>query len=313
VNRTETDRASGQYVGRFAPSPTGALHAGSLVAALASYLDARAHGGVWLVRIEDIDEGRSVPGAAEEILAQLAWLGMHSDREVVWQSRRKHLYQAAYDSLAGYVYGCGCNRREIADSRLGVAPDGAAIYPGTCRLGLAPGRSARSLRLRVPAPGEDVIRFEDRFAGTVSQALAGDAGDFVLKRADGYWAYQLAVVVDDAALGVTDVGRGADLLDSTPRQIYLQRLLGVPTPRYLHVPVVRNAAGEKLSKQTGALAVRPGDEPAAVAALLGAARFLGIEAGPVDSLAGFWQAAVPAWSRLLDTRARAGARMGAGA
>ena len=292
----------GRYVGRFAPSPTGALHAGSLVAALASVLDARAHRGVWLVRIEDIDEGRSVPGAAEEILRQLAWLGMHADGEVVWQSRRKALYQAAYDRLAAHAYPCGCNRREIADSRLGVAPDGAAIYPGTCRHGLAPGRSARSLRLRVPEPGQDLISFDDRFAGTITQRLAGESGDFVLKRADGYWAYQLAVVVDDAEQGVTDVVRGADLLDSTPRQIYLQRLLGVPTPRYLHVPVVRNALGEKLSKQTGALAVRAGDEPGAVAALMDAARFLGLQIGAPDSIARFWQAAVPAWGRLLATR-----------
>jgi glutamyl-Q tRNA(Asp) synthetase len=300
------------YVGRFAPSPTGPLHAGSLVAAVASYLDARAHGGKWLIRIEDIDEGRSVPGAAETILEQLDWLGMHSDGEIVWQSRRKDLYQAARERLAEYVYGCGCNRREIADSRLGVGPDGAAIYPGTCRHGLAPGRAARSLRLRVPAAGEDVVAFTDRFAGEVSQRLALESGDFVLKRADGYWAYQLAVVVDDAEQGVTDIVRGADLLDSTPRQIYLQRLLGVPTPRYLHVPVVRNANGEKLSKQTGALAVRPGmygndqgddSEAAAVAALLDAARFLGLHPDPgASSLAAFWQQAVPAWASLLAKR-----------
>jgi glutamyl-Q tRNA(Asp) synthetase len=286
------------YVGRFAPSPTGPLHAGSLVAALASYLDARAHQGTWLIRIEDIDEGRSVPGAAEEILDLLRRLGMESDREVVWQSRRKHLYQAAYDRLAGHVYPCGCNRREIADSRLGFAPDGAALYPGTCRHGLAPGRSPRSLRLRVPEAGADVISFRDRLAGVVSQRLASESGDFVLKRADGYWAYQLAVVVDDAEQGVTDVVRGADLLDSTPRQIFLQRLLNVPTPRYLHVPVVRNADGDKLSKQTGALAVRPGDEGAAVAALRQAAGFLGLDVGNVESLAAFWRIAVPAWAAL---------------
>ncbi|KQV45002.1 tRNA glutamyl-Q(34) synthetase GluQRS [Massilia sp. Root335] len=286
------------YVGRFAPSPTGPLHAGSLVAALASYLDARAHRGTWLIRIEDIDEGRSVPGAAEEILGLLRRLGMESDREVVWQSRRKHLYQAAYDRLAGHVYPCGCNRREIADSRLGFAPDGAALYPGTCRHGLAPGRSPRSLRLRVPEAGADVITFQDRLAGVVSQHLASESGDFVLKRADGYWAYQLAVVVDDAEQGVTDVVRGADLLDSTPRQIFLQRLLNVPTPRYLHVPVVRNADGDKLSKQTGALAVRPGDEGAAVAALRQAAGFLGLDVGNVESLAAFWRIAVPAWAAL---------------
>jgi glutamyl-Q tRNA(Asp) synthetase len=302
---------SGRYVGRFAPSPTGPLHAGSLVAAVASYLDARANGGTWLIRIEDIDEGRAVPGAADTILEQLDWLGMHSDGEIVWQSRRKDLYEAARARLAGNVYGCGCNRREIADSRLGLGPDGAAIYPGTCRDGLAPGREARSLRLRVPEAGADVVTFEDRFAGRVSQRLAIESGDFVLKRADGYWAYQLAVVVDDAEQGVTDIVRGADLLDSTPRQIYLQRLLGVPTPRYLHVPVVRNANGDKLSKQTGALAVQPGtrgdSERAAVVALLDAARFLGLHLAPAASsmpttLAAFWQQAVPAWARLLAER-----------
>jgi glutamyl-Q tRNA(Asp) synthetase len=221
---------------------------------------------------------------------------------VVWQSRRKDLYQAAFEQLAGQAYACGCNRREIADSSLGFAPDGAAIYPGTCRNGLAPGRTTRSLRLRVPDEGADVVTFSDRFAGTIRQRLAREAGDFVLKRADGYWAYQLAVVVDDAAQGITDVVRGADLIDSTPRQLYLQRLLGVPAPRYLHVPVVRNAAGEKLSKQTGALAVQPGDERAAVAALMESARYLGLVVEPVDSLAGFWQAAVPAWARLLSLR-----------
>ena len=290
------------YIGRFAPSPTGPLHAGSLVAALASYLDARAHHGTWLVRIEDIDEGRSVPGAAEGILALLDRLGMHADGEVVWQSRRKHLYQAAAQRIAAHTYPCGCNRREIADSRLGVAPDGAAIYPGTCRYGLAEGRSMRSLRLRVPEPGYDLVGFTDRFAGEVTQRLCGESGDFVLKRADGFWAYQLAVVVDDAEQGVTDVVRGADLLDSTPRQIFLQRVLGVPTPRYLHVPVVRNENGEKLSKQTGALAVAPGDEAAALEALLQAARFLGLPLERPASLPAFWQAAIPAWSRLLATR-----------
>jgi glutamyl-Q tRNA(Asp) synthetase len=297
------------YIGRFAPSPTGPLHAGSLVAALASYLDARANQGSWLIRIEDIDEGRAVPGAAETILEQLAWLGMHSDGEIVWQSRRKDLYEAARQRIAEHVYGCGCNRREIADSRLGVGPDGAAIYPGTCRHGLAPGREARSLRLRVPEQGADTVAFIDRFAGTVSQRLALESGDFVLKRADGYWAYQLAVVVDDAEQGVTDIVRGADLLDSTPRQIYLQRLLGVPTPRYLHVPVVRNANGEKLSKQTGALAVLPAGhadaEAAAVAALRESAGFLGLGLDPateIGSLAAFWQQAVPAWARLLAER-----------
>jgi glutamyl-Q tRNA(Asp) synthetase len=292
------------YTGRFAPSPTGPLHAGSLVAAVASYLDARAHHGRWLVRIEDIDEGRTVPGAAESILHVLDTLGMHPDGEVVWQSARKHLYQAAADRLAAHTYPCGCNRREIADSRLGFAPDGAAIYPGTCRHGLAPGRTGRSLRVRVPdagQPGEEVS-FTDRFAGTITQHLASESGDFVLKRADGFWAYQLAVVVDDADQGVTDVVRGTDLLDSTPRQIFLQRLLGVPTPRYLHVPVVRNALGEKLSKQTGAVAVAPGDAQAALAALMEAAGFLGLGVGKPAGVPAFWAAAVPAWDAQLRQR-----------
>jgi glutamyl-Q tRNA(Asp) synthetase len=298
---------SNTYIGRFAPSPTGPLHAGSLVAAVASYLDARVHQGEWLVRIEDIDEGRSVAGADTAILALLESLGMHSDREVVWQSRRKDLYATAAQQLGAHAYPCGCNRREILDSRLGVAPDGAAIYPGTCRHGLAPGRGMRSLRLRVPDAPEDSITFVDRFAGVMTQHLASDSGDFVLKRADGYWAYQLAVVVDDAEQGVTDIVRGADLIDSTARQIHLQRLLCVPTPRYLHVPVVRNQNGEKLSKQTGALAVLPGDEAAAVKALLDAARFLGLPLERPATLAAFWNAAIPAWSALLAEReARAG-------
>jgi glutamyl-Q tRNA(Asp) synthetase len=290
------------YIGRFAPSPTGRLHAGSLVAALASYLDARAHGGSWLVRIEDVDEARSAPGAADAVLGLLRQLGMHPDAEVVWQSRRGALYQAAFDRLAAHAFPCGCNRREIADSRLGTAPDGSAIYPGTCRDGLGEGRAMRSLRLRVPAPGQDLVSFVDRFAGPVEHHLARDAGDFVLRRADGYWAYQLAVVVDDAAQGVTDVVRGDDLLDSTPRQIFLQGLLGKPTPRYLHLPVLRNEAGEKLSKQTGACAVTPKDNAEAVAALLAAARSLGLPLQAAASLDAFWPAAIGAWRNLLAAR-----------
>jgi glutamyl-Q tRNA(Asp) synthetase len=290
------------YVGRFAPSPTGLLHSGSLVAAVASYLDAKAHHGAWLVRIEDVDEGRTAAGAAQAILDLLASLGMHWDGDVLWQSRRKHLYQAAAEQLQAHTYPCGCNRREIADSRLGVAPDGAAIYPGTCRAGLAAGRSARSLRVRVPDAPDDLIAFDDRFAGHVCQRLGSESGDFVLKRADGFWAYQLAVVVDDAQQGVTDVVRGADLLDSTPRQIYLQRLLGVATPRYLHVPVVRNANGEKLSKQTGAVAVVAHDSQAALAALHEAARALALEVGMPETVDAFWRRAVPAWAALLEAR-----------
>jgi glutamyl-Q tRNA(Asp) synthetase len=287
----------GNYTGRFAPSPSGPLHQGSLVAAMASYLDARAHQGRWLVRIEDVDEGRSVPGAAEHMLALLRTLGMDWDGEVLWQSRRKHLYQAAADRLGAHLYPCGCNRREIADSRLGTAPDGSAIYPGTCRHGLAPGKTVRSLRVRVPDGGgnADLIAFTDRAAGPLAQHLAAESGDFVLKRADGFWAYQLAVVVDDALQGVSDVVRGADLIDSTARQIYLQHLLGVPSPRYLHVPVVRNADGEKLSKQTGAAAVAAGDAAQALALLQATAALLQLELAPSASLAAFWQAAIPAW------------------
>jgi len=270
---------------------------------MASYLDARWHDGTWLIRIEDIDEGRAVGGAAEGILHLLAMLGMRHDGEIVWQSQRKPLYEAAAARIAHDTYPCGCNRREIADSRIGLAPDGSAIYPGTCRHGLGPGRSMRSLRVRVPDAGQDAITFIDRFAGSVTQHLASDAGDFVLKRADGFWAYQLAVVVDDWEQGVTDVVRGADLLDSTPRQIYLQRLLKIPTPRYLHVPVVRNANGEKLSKQTGALAVTADNESSALAVLLQTAGHLGLklddDIGPGTSRAEFWRAAIPAWGELL--------------
>lgn len=273
-----------------------------MVAALASYLDARAHHGRWLIRIEDVDEGRAVPGAAEGMLALLATLGMHSDWEVVWQSRRKHLYEAACQQLASNAYPCGCNRREIADSRLGLAPDGSAIYPGTCRAGLAPGRNARSIRVRVPQGAAATITFHDRLAGSVTQDLDTESGDFVLKRADGFFAYQLAVVVDDGAQGITDVVRGADLIDSTARQIYLQRLLGLPTPRYLHVPVIRNELGEKLSKQTGAGAIVAGDAAASLKTLLDAARFLGLEVGQPDSPAAFWQRAIPAWAALAAVR-----------
>jgi glutamyl-Q tRNA(Asp) synthetase len=255
--------------GRFAPSPTGPLHFGSLVAALASWLDARSAGGRWLVRIEDLDQPRSVPGAADDILRALERLGLGWDGEVLYQSRRTAHYQEALQQLGSRTFWCGCTRREIADSSLGLATDGAAIYPGTCRGGLAPGKKRRALRVVVDdAP----VEFTDRLQGRRSQVLSRDVGDFVLYRADGQFAYQLAVVVDDAAQGVTDVVRGADLLDSTARQIFLQRLLGLSTPRYLHVPVAVTAAGEKLSKQSGAAAVdlsRPERELARALAFLG--------------------------------------------
>ncbi len=289
------------YIGRFAPSPTGPLHAGSLVAAMASYLDAKAHQGRWLVRMEDIDETRTIAGAAEEILHCLKIFGMPWDGEVVWQSRRKSLYQAAFDKLGAHAYPCACSRKEVADSRIGIASDGAAIYPGICRNGLAAGKAARALRLRVPDEDDPdaLIQFEDRWLGPVSQNLATEVGDFVLKRADGFWAYQLAVVVDDAEQGVTDVVRGADLLDSTARQIYLQRLLTYSTPRHLHVPVVANPQGEKLSKQTGARRLdidRPLDE------LHAAARFLQLPVNQANTVEAFWRQAVPAWSKRFGPR-----------
>jgi glutamyl-Q tRNA(Asp) synthetase len=290
----------GSYIGRFAPSPSGPLHAGSLVAALASYLDARTHRGQWLIRIEDIDAPRTIPGAAESILHALASLGMRSDAEVVWQSRRHALYAAALDALQAAVYPCGCSRREIADSQIHSGIDGAAVYPGTCRQCMPAGKQVHSWRLRVPEPGNaaDCIDFEDRWLGPVRHCLSTEIGDFILKRADGSWAYQLAVVVDDAAQGITHVVRGGDLLNSTARQIYLQRLLGVATPRYLHVPLVSNANGEKLSKQTGAKAL---DLTQPVQELLKAANFLGLEldADAIHTLEGFWQHAPAAWSRRM--------------
>jgi glutamyl-Q tRNA(Asp) synthetase len=256
------------YVGRFAPSPTGPLHRGSLVAALASWLDARAARGRWLLRIEDLDAPRQQPGAADQILRALERLGLGWDGPVAYQSLRERLYESAVQELKRHTYWCGCTRREIADSSLGLAADGAQIYPGTCRGGLPSGKSPRALRVR--AAGS--IEFEDRVQGRQAQSLEREVGDFVLYRADGQFAYQLAVVVDDAEQGVSDVVRGADLLDSTARQIHLQRLLGYPTPRYLHVPVAVNAAGEKLSKQTGA---QPIDLAQPARALREALAFLG--------------------------------------
>jgi len=277
------------YVGRFAPSPTGPMHFGSLVAALASWLDARAARGRWLVRIEDLDAPRQQPGAAAVILRTLERLGLAWDGQVIYQSVRAPLYEAALARLQRHTYWCGCTRREIADSALGHAGDGAQIYPGTCSRGLAPGRTPRALRLRAAA---GAIGFRDRVQGAQSQTLAREVGDFVLYRADGQFAYQLAVVVDDAEQGVTDVVRGADLLDSTARQIHLQALLGVPAPRYLHVPVAVNAHGEKLSKQTGARPVDPAQRDRVLSEAL---RFLGQPATPdLDEAVAAWDvAAIP--------------------
>lgn len=251
--------------GRFAPSPTGPLHFGSLVAATASYLDARARGGEWLVRIEDIDPPREVRGAADAILRTLEAFGLTRDGAVCLQSQRTHAYEEALQRLidADLAYPCACTRREIAaGARVGV--DGP-VYPGRCRAGLPAGRAARAWRLRVP---EGTIALHDERFGTRVQDVAREVGDFVLRRADGLVAYQLAVVVDDAAQGITRVVRGADLIDSSQRQILLQRLLGLPTPAYLHVPAAVDAHGHKLSKQTHARALDPADASAALHAVL---------------------------------------------
>lgn len=279
------------YIGRFAPSPTGPLHLGSLVAAVASYLDARAHRGTWLVRIEDVDTSRSVVGASEAILEALEVFGMRWDASPLIQSQRGAHYDRALARLkaTGQVFPCACTRREIADTGQPGA-DGGPVYPGTCRNGIASGQVPRSWRLRVSDRVETV---NDRHAGPIEQNLAREVGDFILKRADGPWAYQLAVVIDDAAQGVTDVVRGSDLLLSTPRQAFLQRCLGYPAPRYLHVPVVTDAHGIKLSKQTGAKAL---DLARPIDALESAARHLGL--GPIGAadLAEFWEQASVRWS-----------------
>ncbi|HEY1394143.1 MAG TPA: tRNA glutamyl-Q(34) synthetase GluQRS, partial [Methylibium sp.] len=244
------------YIGRFAPSPTGPLHAGSLVAALASWLDARAHGGRWLVRIEDVDIPRCVPGADQEILRQLNALGLRPDEPPLWQSQRSALYQAALNQLvaSGWAYACGCTRKDIelalAAKGGGRHRHGELVYPGTCRPseGGLKGKAPRSMRLAAANRPADrmgaaplVVDWTDRRLGPQRQDVTHEAGDFVLHRADGLWAYQLAVVVDDAEQGITDVVRGEDLADNTPRQIHLQRCLGLPTPRYMHTPLVLGA------------------------------------------------------------------------
>lgn len=283
-----------RYRGRFAPSPTGPLHFGSLVAALGSCLDARSRGGEWLLRIEDVDTPRNVPGAADDIIATLEAFGFEWDGPVLWQSRRSDAYAAVLEQLkaAGLAYGCGCSRKEIADSAIRPAVDGGLAYPGTCRGGLPPGRAVRAWRLRVR---DEEVAFDDRIWGRQTQNLERDVGDFVLRRADGLYAYQLAVAVDDEFQRISDVVRGADLIASTPRQIWLQRCLGYTTPRYAHLPLATNAAGEKLSKQSRAPAVRadrPGPE------LVAALRFLG-QPAPEElvraSVAEIWNWAFGHW------------------
>ena len=248
------------YRGRFAPPPTGPLHFGSLVAAAGSFLEARTRGGDWLVRMEDIDPPRVAPGAADDILRTLRACGMDWDGTLVRQSGRRDAYHAALHRLRqrGLVYPCACSRREIADSAL--AGIEGPVYPGTCRTALPPGRSARALRIDTRRAR---IEFDDALQGEIRHDLERESRDFVLYRADDVYAYQLAVAVDDAEQGITDVVRGIDLIDSTPRQIHLQRQLGLATPRYAHVPVVVNAEGQKLGKQQYAAAVDD-TRPAAV-------------------------------------------------
>lgn len=305
--------AAANRVGRFAPSPTGPLHAGSLVAALASWLDVRARGpqARWLVRIEDADTERCLPGLGEHILAQLADCGLIPDARPVWQTQRTALYARALDHLKalGLSYPCGCSRKDIDEAlALRGVPHtrhGERVYPGTCREGLH-GKPARAWRFATvqfeTARASESVCWTDRRIGRQCQDVAHEVGDFVLKRADGPWAYQLAVVVDDADQGVTDVVRGEDLADNTARQILLQHALGLPTPSYLHTPLVLGADGEKLSKQNGAAPLDTGTPAAALAALDAAARVLGLEsttaATPADALAGW----VAGWRALYNSR-----------
>jgi glutamyl-Q tRNA(Asp) synthetase len=258
-----------RYRGRFAPTPSGPLHFGSIVAALGSHLEARAHDGGWHVRIDDLDPPRVVPGAADDILRCLEALGFEWDGPVIYQSQRAPAYHAALHQLRGHqlVYPCACSRKEIAErARMGVE---GPIYTGTCREGMPPGREARALRLRTVGAR---VAFDDGVLGAQSHDIEHEAGDFVVYRADGVFSFQLASAVDDGELGMTDVVRGADLLESSARQIYVIGLLGLPVPRYAHLPVVLNERGEKLSKQTRAAPVDP-SKPGVV--LHAALRFLG--------------------------------------
>ncbi len=279
------------YCGRFAPSPTGALHFGSLTAAVACYLDARANSGKWLVRMEDIDPPREVPGAADDILRTLEAFGFEWDDAVLYQSQRTAAYQAALEQLQqqGNIYPCGCSRKEIAQQ--GQPGAEGIIYPGTCRAGLPSEREARTARVFTPDPP---ICFIDSIQGKREQSVAQEVGDFILRRADGIFAYQLAVVVDDGWQGVTHIVRGADLLHSTPRQIYLQTLLNLPAPLYAHLPLAVDGIGNKLSKQARSL---PVDRKTPLPALLAALRFLHqpLPDEQPATLDEFWQWASASW------------------
>ena len=290
---TSTPADGRTYIGRFAPSPTGPLHFGSLLAALASYLDARANRGRWLVRIEDVDTTRCDAAFASAILSTLSAFGMRWDGEVQIQTQRQHRYDEALRRLvqAGRIYACDCSRREVADSAL-TGIDGP-VYPGTCRNKQLPMTSAAkptALRFAVEAA---TVEWKDQLQGLLAQHLDVEVGDFVVRRRDGLTAYQLAVVVDDFDAGVTHVVRGADLIDSTARQIALQTALGYPTPVYLHIPVATNQAGEKLSKQTLA---EPLVSETAIDTLLQALRFLNQPApSPTASVNALLADAVRLW------------------
>jgi len=280
------------YRGRFAPSPTGPLHFGTLVAAVGSYLEAKSHDGEWLVRIENLDTQREISGASSEILRTLESLEMEWDHDVVYQSERNSVYQTTLAILDEYgvIYPCTCTRREIADSSItGVS---GPVYPGTCRSNLLNKKQIGALRV---ITDNSLVKFKDALRGQISQRLESETGDFVLRRADGIYAYQLAVVVDDAEQGITHVVRGADLLDSTPRQIYLQKLLGYPILEYMHLPVAVNNQGKKLSKQNLAT---PLDISNPVAQLIAIISFLGQEP-PTEllknSISSFWEWAVKNW------------------
>ncbi|HEY9573862.1 MAG TPA: tRNA glutamyl-Q(34) synthetase GluQRS [Pusillimonas sp.] len=277
------------YRGRFAPSPSGPLHNGSLLAAMASYLDARVHHGDWLLRIEDIDTPRVVPGADRIIMQQLTALGMQWDGQPVWQSQRLALYRKAFDTLLAkdQVYGCACTRQELP-------PEGA--YPGTCSHGLAPGQKARAWRLRVP---QGIEHFQDRWHGPQEQDVAAETGDFIVKRADGLWAYQLVVVVDDGEQGITHIVRGADLLDSTARQRVLARQLGLVYPEVMHVPLLCDEAGRKLSKQNRAAAM---DLSQPLCTLNHAWQALGFDAIDAPDIASFWLSALGQWAARFGMR-----------
>lgn len=280
------------YRGRFAPSPTGALHFGSLITAVGSYLEAKSHNGEWLVRIENLDKPREIPAASHEILRALEILGMEWDHEVIYQDQRKDTYENVLTILnkRGLTYSCTCTRKEIADSS--ITGTSGQIYAGTCRNNVHNKDRPSAVRIKTD---NNIIEFEDSLNGLISQKLESKTGDFILRRSDGVYAYQLAVVADDATHGITNIVRGADLLDSTPRQIYLQKLLGYSTPAYMHLPVAVNNQGKKLSKQTKSALL---DISNPVKQLIEAVNFLGQEP-PIELLennvSSFWKWAIENW------------------